>query len=148
MDPPLVGSGTTYVLSLRDERVGSVGGAVGAAQTEPAGAEIGVARVYDFRLESGSYNTSNGDINEWNVSLFDIQTVTKITLNENTTLTAPLFVEGKNSGSTGFLKNSITDSNVIELYETSGEFTRFEGFKFDGIDNGRVATAITAYNFR
>ena len=142
---PLVGSGNTYVLSLRDERVGSVDGAVGAAQTEPAGAEIGVARVYDFRLESGSYSTSNGDINQWDISLFDVQTVTKITLNENATLTTPLFVEGTNSGATGFLKNSITDTNVIELYETSGEFTRFEGFRFDGIEDGRVATAITAY---
>jgi hypothetical protein len=142
---PLVGSGNTYVLSLRDERVGSVDGAVGAAQTEPAGAEIGVARVYDFRLESGSYSTSNGDVNQWDISLFDVQTITKITLNENTTLTTPVFVEGTNSGATGFLKNSISDTNVIELYETSGEFTRFEGFKFDGIDNGRVATAITAY---
>ena len=142
---PLVGAGTTYVLSLRDERVGSVDGAVGAAQTEPAGAEIGVARVYDFRLESGSYSTSNGDINEWNISLYDVQTVTKITLNENVTLTTPTFVKGTNSGSTGFLKNSISDTNVIELYETSGEFIRFEGFEFDGIDNGRVATAITSY---
>ena len=142
---PLVGAGNTYVLSLRDERVGSVDGAVGAAQTEPAGAEIGVARVYDFRLESGSYNTSNGNLNEWNVSLFDVQTITKITLNENTTLTTPTFVKGTNSGATGFLKNSITDTNVIELYETSGEFIRFEGFEFDGIDNGRVATAITAF---
>ena len=105
MEDPLVGSGNTYVLSLRDERVGSVDGAVGAAQTEPAGAEIGVARVYDFRLESGSYSTSNGDVNQWDISLFDVQTITKITLNENTTLTAPVFVEGTNSGATGFLKN-------------------------------------------
>jgi hypothetical protein len=142
---PLVGAGNTYVLSLRDARVGSVGGAVGVAQTEPAGNEIGVARVYDFRLESGSYNTSNGDINEWNISLYDVQTITKITLNENVTLTTPVFVKGTNSGATGFLKNSISDNNVIELYETSGEFIRFEGFEFDGIDNGRVATAITAY---
>jgi hypothetical protein len=142
---PLVGVGNTYVLSLRDERVGSVGGAVGAAQTEPAGNEIGVARVYDFRLESGSYNTSNGDINEWNVSLYDVQTVTKITLNENVTLTTPTFVKGTNSGSTGFLKNSVSNTNVIELYETSGEFIKFEGFEFDGLDNGRVATAITAF---
>jgi len=142
---PLVGVGNTYILSLRDERVGSVDGAVGAAQTEPAGAEIGVARVYDFRLESGSYNISNGDLNEWNISLFDVQTITKITLNENTTLTTPTFVKGTNSGATGFLKNSISDSNVIELYDTSGEFIRYEGFEFDGLENGRVATAITSY---
>ena len=107
---------------MRDERVGSVDGAVGAAQTEPAGAEIGVARVYDFRLESGSYSTSNGDVNQWDISLFDVQTITKITLNENTTLTTPVFVEGTNSGATGFLKNSISilmSLNSMKLLESS-----------------------------
>lgn len=131
---------------MRDQRVGSLSdGSVGAGQTYAAGEEIGVARVYDFRLESGSYNTSNGNLNEWDISLYDIQTVTKITLNENVTLSTPTFVQGKSSGSTGFLKNSVSDSNVIELYETSGTFVRYEKFAFDGIENGRVATAITAY---
>ena len=142
---PLVAAGSTYTVSLRSERVGSVGGAVGAAQTEPAGEEIGVARVYDFRLESGSYNTSNSDLNQWNVALFDVQTITKIQLNENTTLTTPLFVEGTASGATGFLKDSITDSNEITLYDTSGSFNKFEGFKFNGVSNGRVAVAITEF---
>ena len=142
---PLVAAGSTYTVSLRSERVGSVGGAVGAAQTEPAGEEIGVARVYDFRLESGSYNTSNSDLNQWNVALFDVQTITKIQLNENTTLTTPVFVEGTASGATGFLKDSITDSNEITLYDTSGTFNKFEGFKFNGVSNGRVAVAITEF---
>ena len=118
---------------------------VGAAQTEPVGEEIGVARVYDFRLESGSYNTSNSDLNQWNVALFDVQTITKIQLNENTTLTTPVFVEGTASGATGFLKDSITDSNQITLYDTSGTFNKFEGFKFNGVSNGRVAVAITEF---
>ena len=143
---PVVSAGSTQTLSLRSKRIGSAEPAsVGAAATEPAGDEIGVARVYDFRLESGSYNTSNSDINQWNLALFDVQTVTKITLNQNTTLTTPVFVEGTASGATGFLKNSITDTNVIELYDTSGTFNKFEGFKFNGIANGRVATAITAF---
>ena len=33
---------------------------MGTASTIAAGTEIGLARVYDFALESGSYNTSNG----------------------------------------------------------------------------------------
>ena len=45
---PTVGIGNTYILSLRDTRVGASG-------TIAAGKEIGVARVYDFKLESGSY---------------------------------------------------------------------------------------------
>ena len=54
------------------------------------GEEIGLARVYDFALESGSYNTSNSNINEYDISLYDIQTFTKITLKVSKKLTKPL----------------------------------------------------------
>ena len=36
------------------------------------GEEIGVARVYDFALESGSYTAANSAVNEWDTSLYDI----------------------------------------------------------------------------
>jgi hypothetical protein len=49
---PTIGIGNTYVLSLRSERVGT-------SNTIAPGKEIGVARVYDFKLESGSYNVLN-----------------------------------------------------------------------------------------
>ena len=136
---PLVGIGNTYVLSLRDSRVGT-------AQTTPAGNEIGVARVYDFRLESGSYSTTNENLNEWDISLFDVQTTTKITLNENVTLTTPVIVEGQNSGAVGYLKDSISDTNVIDVYDKTGTFMLNEEFQFNGIStNRRVATAITNF---
>ena len=48
---PTVGVGNTFVLSLRDQRVGV------NSETAP-GKEIGLARVFDFRLESGSYDTA------------------------------------------------------------------------------------------
>ena len=136
---PLVGIGNTYVLSLRDSRVGT-------AQTTPAGNEIGVARVYDFRLESGSYSATNENLNEWDISLFDVQTTTKITLNENVTLTTPVIVEGQNSGAVGYLKDSISDTNVIDVYDKTGTFMLNEEFQFNGIStNRRVATAITNF---
>jgi hypothetical protein len=135
---PTVGIGNTYVLSLRDSRVGS-------ASTIAAGKEIGVARVYDFRLESGSYATTNSNINQWNISLYDVQTTTEITLNEPITLTVPTFIKGKNSGATAFLKNSVTNSKSIVLYQKNGEFIPNESFIIDGIGNNRVATAITSY---
>ena len=81
---PKVGMGNTFTVSLRDTRIGS-------AATVAAGSEIGLARVYDFSLESGSYNSSNGNINEWDISLFDVQTFTTLTLNEATTLNVPYF---------------------------------------------------------
>jgi hypothetical protein len=135
---PIIGIGNTYVLSLRDERVGT-------SNSIAPGKEIGVARVYDFRLESGSYSFTNQNINEWNISLYDVQTFTEITLNEPITLSVPTFVEGANSGAHGFIKDAVSESNLITLYDTQGTFLRNESFIFDGIANGRVATSVTSY---
>ena len=135
---PIIGIGNTYVLSLRNERVGT-------SNTIAPGKEIGVARVYDFRLESGSYSFANQNINEWDISLYDVQTITEITLNEPITLSVPTFVEGANSGAHGFIKDEVSASNLITLYDTQGTFLRNESFIFDGIANGRVATAVTSY---
>ena len=135
---PIIGIGNTYVLSLRDERVGN-------SNTIAPGKEIGLSRVYDFRLESGSYRDSNANLNEWDISLYDVQTTTEITLNEPITLSVPTFVKGSSSGAQGFLKDAVSASNLITLYDTQGTFLRNESFIFDGISNGRVSTAVTSY---
>ena len=135
---PQVGLGNTFVLSLRDQRVGS-------SSTTASGKEIGVARVYDYKLESGSYNTSNKNLNEWHVSLFDIQTFTKITLNAPTTLSVPTFVKGDNSGASGFLRDTVTSSKSLTLYDVKGSFIPNETLIFDGIETGFVGLAVTSY---
>ena len=135
---PTVGIGNTYILSLRDERVG-------ASQITAPGKEIGLARVYDFRLESGSYSSSNENLNEWNISLYDVQTFTEITLNEPITLTAPTFVKGANSGAQGFIRSAVSAGTALTVYDTQGSFLRNESFIFDGIANGRVAIAVTSH---
>ena len=145
---PIIGIGNTYTVSLRDSRVGSTRNAsrkVGLAQTFAPGKEIGVARVYDFRLESGSYDSEIPDLNRWNISLYDIQTTTEISLNEPITLTAPVFIKGKNSGATAFLKDSVSVGTALTVYEKSGDFILNESFYFDGVEDGRVAVAITNY---
>jgi len=136
---PVTGIGNTYILSLRDERVGT-------SNTIAPGKEIGVARVYDFKLESGSYSFTNQNVNEWDISLYDIQTVTEITLNEPIDLLVPTFVQGKNSGASGFLKDAVSSNNLITLYDTKGTFLRNESFIFDGINSGYVAVAVTSYS--
>ena len=73
---PDIGIGNTYVVSLRDERIGVT------SDTSAPGTEIGVARVYDYRLESGSYDASNSTLNEWDLALYDVQTITKLSLNQ------------------------------------------------------------------
>jgi len=135
---PEIGIGNTYVVSLRDQRVGVATGAPGE--------EIGLARIYDCALESGSYDTEFSSINQWDISLFDVRLQTNITLNEKIDLTIPTFVKGKYSGSTAFLRDAVTDSTSLKLYDTIGNFQKNEPFIFNGVEDSRVALAVTAHS--
>ena len=86
---------------MRSERVGS-------ARTAKSGKEIGVARVYDFVLETGSYEVANKPLNQWDLTLFDVQTYNELEVNTNTTLTIPTFIEGESSGATGYLRYAVS----------------------------------------
>ena len=122
---PTVGLGNTYVVSLRSQRQGST-------QTQAVGDEIGLARVYDYRLESGSYDASNGDVNEWDLSLYDVQMVTNLTVNTAQTLTVPTYIKGQNSGATGFLKDAVSAGTGVTVYDTTGSFIPNEKLTFLG----------------
>jgi hypothetical protein len=135
---PTIGIGTNYTLSLRDSRIGE-------NKNVAAGEEIGLARIFDFALEEGSYNTFSLDFNRWDASLFDVQTYTKITLNQPISLEVPTYVVGNSSGATGFLKESINESTALVLYNVNGDFLTNESFTIDGIRNNRVALAATNY---
>lgn len=135
---PDIGLSTSYTVSLRNERVG-------VDQAIPAGQEIGVARVYDFALESGSYDTITPDANQWDISLYDIQPYTEITLNQNITLSTPAFFKGNSSGATGYLRTSVTNSSQVTLYCCQGKFSIGESFNINGEKNNRIASAITQY---
>ena len=142
---PEVGVGNTYIVSLRDTRTGTQSAA--NIMSAP-GEEVGLARVYDFALESGAYNTSTPTANEWDISLYDIQTFTKITLNANHTLSTPTFVKGKYSGATGFLRSAVSASTSLNLYETNGDFIPNEPMIFNGIEDSRVSVAVTSFGVR
>ena len=133
---PTIGIGNTYTLSLRNQRVGV------SSDTAP-GKEIGLARVYDFRLESGAYALANQNINQWDLALFDVQTTTEIALNQAHTLSVPTYVKGQSSGATGFLRYAVSAGTAVTVYETNGTFTVNEKLSFNGIENGRIAIAVT-----
>ena len=135
---PSLGISTSYTVSLRDSRLGQ-------NQYSSSGKEIGIARVYDFALESGSYNSVLPNTNEWDISLYDIQTYTEISLNEPITLVAPTRIKGKATGATAFLRYSSNNSGIITAYNVNGTFAIGEKFIFDGIENNRIAIAITSY---
>ena len=132
---PTVGIGSTYVLSLRSQRVGV------NSETAP-GDEIGLARVYDFRLESQAYSSSNSALDEWDLALYDVQTFTNLTLSTQITQTVPAYIEGKRSGATGFLQGAVSAGTGLTVYETSGNFIKNEPIIINGIDNGRICIAI------
>ena len=133
---PTIGVGNTYTLSLRNQRVGS-------DQESAPGKEIGIARVYDFSLESGSYDSNNGNLNQWDLAMFDVQTTTEIALNQSHTLSTPTFIKGNSSGATGFLRYDVSAGTAVTVYETNGTFVPNEKLSFNGIENGRIAIAIT-----
>ena len=137
---PTIGIGNTYYLSLRDTRKSDDG-------NELVGNEIGLARIYDFRLEGGSYkSTTNGAANEWAACLYDVQTTTEIALNTPTTLTVPTFVTGQSSGATAFLKDAVTAGTALTCYEVTGDFINNESLSFDTDQNiNRIAVAVTAH---
>ena len=136
---PTVGIGSTYVLSLRSERQGS-------NQENAAGNEIGFARVYDFRLESQNYNSTNSNLDEWELALYDVQTFTELKLNNPITQSVPAIIEGKRSGAKAFLQGSVTAGLGLTVYEKTGNFIKNEQLIINGVNNGRVAVGVTQYS--
>lgn len=136
---PSLGINTSSTLSLRNSRVG-------IDSTSPSGKEIGIARVYDFALEAGSYELDNQALNRWDISLYDVQTYGDLTINEPITLTIPTYVKGNSSGATAFLKNAVSAGVALTVYQISGNFINGEKLIFDGTTETRVSTGYTDYS--
>ena len=112
---PIVGFNTSNTVSLRSERVGSEGQP--SVSHGAAGKEIGVARIYDSALETGSYNTSNAVQNEWDISLWDLQTYTDLTLNTTLTQSAPAYIQGQSSGASAFVRYGISAGTALTSFD-------------------------------
>ena len=55
-----IGIGNTYIVSLRNQRINNT-------RRTADGTEIGVARVYDVSLDSGTYDRNNLNKNRWDL---------------------------------------------------------------------------------
>jgi len=108
-----------------------------------SGLEIGVGRVYDFKLKSSEY-VNNSTVYE--TSLYDIQTYVYLNLNATITLQAPAFIEGKNSNASGYLVQNATETNQLILYQVSGTFAQNEEIKINGIDASRTIKSVRDYS--
>lgn len=129
-----VGFGQTSIVELYDNRTVTPG--------NESGNKIGVARLYNLKLKNAEYS---GNTTQYECSLYDIQTYTTIKLNTSVTISSSSFIEGKNSSASGYVVNSVTDSDLIYLYQVSGNFKEEEAITINGVDNGRVITEVRDY---
>ena len=130
---PSLGIGTTATISLLDRRRGN------------GGSEIGLARLYDFKAQSGSF------VNEttlYETRIFDIKTFTNIKVGTAiTSLAVSDHIEGARSGATGFVKSAGTNVTDFSLIDVKGKFLKDESIKINGVQNGRVITKVDAFEF-
>ena len=135
---PKIGLSTSETLSLRKDRVG-------VSSLAPSGKEIGIARVYDYALESGGYESSNYNLNRWDLSVYDVQTFGDLEVNEAVTLSVPTHIKGDSSGATAFLKNAVSAGTALTVYQISGNFINGEKLVFDNSSDNRVSIGWTNY---
>ena len=129
--------GTNQTLSLRDQRIG-------ATHANAAGNEIGLARVYDFKLEAERY----GDVTtKYELFLWDIQTYTNLTLTSALTAIEGSLIEGANSGARGYLKSAASGATSLSLTSTNGTFLKSEAIKVNGVKSNQTINTITEYSF-
>jgi hypothetical protein len=93
------------------------------SDTSPDGETIGQARVYSFSASSEYANDSTA----FNLYLFDVQTYTKLTLNEfvfSGYCPATSYIRGLSSGASGYLVQAPGPSGTTGIYlsQTSGNF--------------------------
>jgi len=115
------------------------------AQFECSGTQIGEARVYSFTLTDAAYSNA---ATSWDLRLYDIQTYTRLTLNQSVSsdeIKQSFFVKGNSTGSTGFA-TADGSSNQIFLRQTSGTFAKGESLTINGIQSSRSITEVRTYN--
>ena len=126
---------TTDYVSLQKERL--------LSNKASARTEIGRARVYDYKLQNAGYT---GDTSVFELFLFDIQTDTQLTINQNIDIAIPAVIEGTSSGARGFLKDAVSNGTTVKLNQVAGKFIKDEQIIINGERNGRVITDITEFD--
>jgi len=132
---PRIGIGTTSIVKLMNSRIGS-------NPYVPSGEEIGIARVYDFIPETDYIDQTS----RFNLRLFDIETYTTITLTNEITLSVPSVIKGKRSKSIGYLRQNVSNSKTLSLYEVSGNFLENEPISINEVDNNRLIENVIDYD--
>jgi hypothetical protein len=138
-----VGYTTSSYVRLYNHRTDS---SVGSATS--IGSQVGIARLYDLKLKSQEYIDSSSI---FEVSLYDVQTYTKITINTgfSTSYSKSTYIEGVQSGANGFLVDDISTSTTsFNLYQVSGSFINDEKLLVNGVDSNRIVVNKRDYSLQ
>lgn len=105
--------------------------------------KIGTAKLYDFTPYS--YDSTYPTKHEFEISLFDIQTYSKLTLNSNITISPSAFIEGTRSNANGYLAVGVAATSILNLYQVAGQFIKNEPIRINGSDTYTSAGIIQKY---
>jgi hypothetical protein len=123
------------IINLYNQRLNSLNSGTGTL--------IGKARVYSYSLTDAAYSD---DSTSWDLYLYDIQTITKLTINEEppNNLVVGSFIRGLNTGASGYV-DSIS-GNILYIIQTSGKFSVGESFYInESLFNSRSIVSIQDY---
>jgi len=135
---PRVGFAYTDTVVLTDSRVNN------SSPNTISGNQIGLARIYDFH-QTNSVHLN--DTTEYELLIYDITTFTSLTLGSSVTISAPAKIEGSNSGATGFLRQSVSGSSSVTLYDTKGTFIVGEQLIVNEVRIPQTITTVRDYGF-
>jgi|TARA_B100000073_G_scaffold332375_1_gene322771 hypothetical protein len=109
-----------------------------------AASKIGYARAYTFNLTDSAYEDAS---TSWDLRVYDIQTFTKLTLNNDISLEESFHIKGKFSGATGYVDATGTAS-FHNLRQTSGKFIVGEPIIVNGIDTSVTTSKVDVYGIQ
>ena len=137
-----IGGTNTNVVQLYNQRRG-------AATAQKSGIQIGEARVYSFGVSDAPYT---GNVTEWDLHLYDIQTFTILKCNTLTNAAdkvAGTRVRGLASGAIGYLAKNANATGVNELAvsQTTGAFINGEQILFNEKTSTETASVIEVLQY-
>ena len=95
--------------------------------------KIGDAKVYTIGLRDAEYKDAS---TEFNMYLYDVQTYTTLTLNDNvsaTELIESAYIVGKESGASGYAVAAGSGTSTVNITQTSGNFRLGEQILINGV---------------
>ena len=109
--------------------------------------KIGDAKVYNFGLADSKYKDNS---TEFDCYLYDVQLYTKLFINENVSndeVIESAFVEGSESGATGYTISAGAGSSTITVTQVSGRWQAGEKIKFRSNENlSRIVDKVIVYD--